>query len=88
MPDVVNHLTDGDRLLVYLQNRLALCPFQDLLKCPDQVNHIGGDFRVGALGVLEILQRGIRPDSGFDLLLLQQHLGCGFEFFVLQQAVD
>ena len=61
---------------------------QDLLESFYQVDHVGGDLRLGAFGVYKFLHRRIRPDRFFNLLLLQQHLRGGLEFFVLEQPVD
>ena len=74
---VVDHLADRDGLLVHLHDRTRARAVQNLLERFHQIDHVSGQLRLGAFGVFEFLQRRIRPDRVFDLLLLQEHLRGG-----------
>ena len=85
---VFDHLADGDCLLVHLNHGTVAGAIENLLEGFDQIDHVGGDFRLRAFGVHEFLDRRIRPDRVFDLLLLHQHLRGRLELFVLDQPID
>jgi len=85
---VLDHLADGYGLFVNFEDRPAARAVEDLLKRLDQVDDIGGEFRLRALGVHELTDCRIAQHRVFNLLLLQKHLRCGFELFVLKQSID
>src|ERR1019366_2855985 len=85
---VLDHLANGYGLFVHFQDWPGARPVQNLLEGFDQVDDIGGEFRLGTLGVHELPDGGIAQHRVFNLLFLQEHLRRGFELFVLEQAVD
>ncbi len=85
---VLDHLADGDGLFVHLQHGPGARAVQNLLEGLDQVDDIGGQLGLCALGVHELADRRIAQHRVFNLLFLQEHLRRGLELFVLEQAVD
>ena len=62
-------------------------PVQNFPEDPHQVDGVGRDLLLGALFRTKLPHRRIGPGGGFDLLLLQQHLGRVLEALVLQQPL-
>ena len=85
---VLDHLADGDGFFVDLEDRAGAGAIQNLLESLDEVDDIGGEFRLGAFGVHEFADGRIAEDGVFDLLLLEEHLSGGLEFLVLEKAID
>ena len=53
---IVDHLAYCDGFFVDVDHGPRAYAFQHLLECFDQVDHIGGDLRLGAFGLYEFLQ--------------------------------
>ena len=85
---VLDHLANGYGLFVHFEDRPGARPVEDLLEGLDQVDDIGSEFGLGALGVHELTDCRIAQHRVFYLLFLQKHLRGGLEFFVLEQAID
>ena len=60
---------------------------QDFPENAHQVDGVGGDLGLGSLLSTKLPYRRVGPGGGFDLLLLQQHLGRVLEALVLQQPL-
>ena len=99
---VVDHLGDGDGVFVDVEDGAGFEAGEDLLENADEVGGVGGDLLFGAEGGVggvgvgaggvevfeEVREAGVGPGGFFDLLLLHEHLGGGFEAFVLEEAFD
>ena len=83
----VHHLRDGDGIVAQAELRDFFAAFKNLLESFDQVNERDDQL---ALHFVAAVKRfiGVRPDVGFDLLLLVEQLRGILEFFVFEQAVD
>src|SRR6201996_1505274 len=91
--DEVDHLADGDGVLVDGVDGAVAETLENFLEDADEVDGVGGDFAlfVGGLQALifeEVLHAGLGPGGFLDLLLLVEHLGGGFEALVLEEALD
>ena len=62
-------------------------PVENFPEDPHQVDRVRRDLRLGSLLVAKLTDRRVGPGGGFDLLLLQQHLGGILEALMLQQAL-
>ncbi len=91
--DEVDHLADGDGVLVDVVDGAVAKALKNVLEDADEVDGVGGDLAlfVGGLDALifeELLEAGLRPGSLFDLLLLTEHLRGGLEALVLEETLD
>src|ERR1700761_2312808 len=92
---VVDHLSDGDRLFIDVEDGPLAKTDQNVLKDANQIDSVGSNLTIliesGSTGfpyvTTEVLQAGVRPRSLFDLLLLQKHLRGSFEALVLEQTL-
>src|SRR3984893_4987014 len=60
---VVNHLSDGDRLFVHLEQGAGTGALQNLLERLYQIDHIGRDLVLGTLSLHEVPDRRVRADG-------------------------
>ena len=94
--DVVDHLGDGDGVLVDVEDGARLDAVEDVLEDADEVDGVGVDllgfveFAAGEFAgvAAEVAEARDGPGGFFDLLLLHEHLGGGFEALVLEEALD
>ncbi len=94
--DVVDHLGDGDGVLVDVEDGTFLEAGENVLEDADEVYGVGIDllsFVELAAGefagvAAEVAEAGNGPSSFFNLLLLHEHLGGGFEALVFEEAFD
>jgi hypothetical protein len=82
-----DHLSHGELFVLQLDAGDFFATFEDLLKNFDEIDQRDDEF---AFGTFVVIKRfvGLGPDVLFDLLLLIEHLGRVFEFFVFEQALN
>ena len=94
--DVVDHLGDGNRILIDVEDGTLAHAVKNVLKYADEVDGVGGDLLIEIQFVCssllrvasEVLHAWVGPGGLFDLLLLLEHLGGGFEALVLEETLD
>ena len=87
LAQAVHHLRDRDGIVAQAELRDFFSAFENLLECFDQVHERDDQLALHFVAAVERFI-GMRPDVGFDLLLLVEQLRGILEFFVFEQAVD